>query len=303
MIILKDKKTWKTAESFEELADTMSKALQQIPGMTSGFQFPIQMRFNELVAGARQDVVCKIFGENIDTLAAYAVKLGSLAKGIEGASDIYVEAVTGLPQIVVRYKRDVLTMYGLDIADVNRTIRTAFAGESAGKIYENERRYDLVVRLSDQFRTDIEDIRQLMLPTNTGEQVPLVAVADIQIEQGPNQIQREDAKRRIIVGFNTRGRDVETVVAELQQKINKKLSLPSGYYVEFGGQFENLVEAKKRLSIAVPIALALIFAMLYFAFGSLKYGILIFSAIPLSAIGGVLSLWLRDMPFSISAGV
>lgn len=303
MIILKDKKTWKTAESFEELADTMSKALQQIPGMTSGFQFPIQMRFNELVAGARQDVVCKIFGENIDTLAAYAGKLGSLAKGIEGASDIYVEAVTGLPQIVVRYKRDVLTMYGLDIADVNRTIRTAFAGESAGKIYENERRYDLVVRLSDQFRTDIEDIRQLMLPTNTGEQVPLVAVADIQIEQGPNQIQREDAKRRIMVGFNTRGRDVETVVAELQQKINKKLSLPSGYYVEFGGQFENLVEAKKRLSIAVPIALALIFAMLYFAFGSLKYGILIFSAIPLSAIGGVLSLWLRDMPFSISAGV
>lgn len=303
MITLKDKKTWTSAESFEALADTMSKALQQIPGMTTGFQYPIQMRFNELVAGARQDVVCKIFGENIDTLAAYAERMGSIAKGIQGASDIYVEEVTGLPQIVVRYKRDILSMYGLDIADVNRTLRTAFAGESAGKVYENERRYDMVVRLSDQSRTDIEDVRQLMLPTLNGEQIPLSSVAEIHVEQGPNQIQREDAKRRIIVGFNTRGRDVETIVDELQQKIKKSLPLPSGYYVVFGGQFENLVEAKKRLSIAVPIALALIFAMLYFAFGSLKYGMLIFSAIPLSAIGGILSLWLRDMPFSISAGV
>lgn len=303
MITLKDKKEWTSAESFEELADTMSKALQQIPGMTSGFQYPIQMRFNELVAGARQDVVCKIFGENIDTLAAYAGKLGALAKSIDGASDIYVEGVTGLPQIVVRFKREIMSMYGLDIADVNRIIRAAFAGETAGKVYENERRFDMAVRLSDLSRTDIEDIRQLMLPTPTGEQIPLSAVADIAVEQGPNQIQREDAKRRIIVGFNTRGRDVETVVDELQQKIKKALPLPSGYYVVYGGQFENLTEAKKRLSIAVPIALALIFAMLYFAFGSLKYGMLIFSAIPLSAIGGILSLWLRDMPFSISAGV
>lgn len=303
MITLKDKKTWTSAETFEGLADTMSKALQQIPGMTSGFQYPIQMRFNELVAGARQDVVCKLFGENIDTLAAYAGMLGNLAKSIEGASDIYVESVTGLPQIVVRYKRDMMSMYGLDIADVNRTIRTAFAGEAAGKVYENERRYDIVVRLSDQSRMDIDDIRMLMLPTSAGEQIPLNAVADIAIEQGPNQIQREDAKRRIIIGFNTRGRDVETVVDELQQKIKRTLSLPSGYYVVFGGQFENLVEAKKRLSIAVPIALALIFALLYFAFGSLKDGLLIFSAIPLSALGGIFSLWIRDMPFSISAGV
>lgn len=303
MITLKDKKTWTSANSFEELADTMSKALQRIPGMTYGFQYPIQMRFNELVAGARQDVVCKLFGENIDTLAVYADRIGAIAKGIDGASDIYIEVVTGLPQIVVRYKRELLSMYGLDIADVNRTIRAAFAGETAGKVYENERRYDMVVRLEDQSRTDLDDIRQLMLPIANGEQVPLMNVADIQVEQGPNQIQREDAKRRIIVGFNTRGRDVETVVEELQQEIKKKIPLPSGYYVVYGGQFENLVEAKKRLFIAVPIALALIFVLLYFAFGSFKYGLLIFSAIPLSAIGGIFSLWLRDMPFSISAGV
>lgn len=303
MITLKDKKTWRSAESFEELADTMSRALQGIPGLSAGFQYPIQMRFNELVAGARQDVVCKIFGENLDTLAAYAGKLGAMAKGIDGATDVYVEAVTGLPQIVVRYKRDLLSMYGIDIADVNRTIRAAFAGEAAGKVYENERRFDVVVRLSDQSRHDIEDVRQLLIPTAAGEQVPISAIADIEVEEGPNQIQREDAKRRIIVGFNIRGRDVETVVDELEKKVSKSLPLPSGYYVVYGGQFENLVEAKQRLSIALPVALALIFMMLYFAFSSLKQGMLIFTAIPLSAIGGILSLWLRDMPFSISAGV
>jgi cobalt-zinc-cadmium resistance protein CzcA len=196
-----------------------------------------------------------------------------------------------------------MAMYGLDIRDVNRVIRTAFAGESAGQVFENERRYDLVVRLSDQSRHDLEHVQQLQVLTANGIQIPLSEVADIAIEQGPNQIQREDAKRRIIVGFNTRGRDVQTVVSELQEKISRTMPFPPGYYVVFGGQFENLVEAKQRLSIAVPIALGLIFLMLYFAFGSLRYGLLIFSAIPLSAIGGIISLWIRGMPFSISAGV
>ncbi len=303
MVTLKEKKKWTSASSYDELANMMSDSLQKIPGYTTGFQYPIQMRFNELIAGARQDVVCKIFGENLDSLATAAGKLGSLIHTIQGATDVYVEAVTGLPQIVVRYKRDLLAMYQLTINDVNTTVRAAFAGEAAGKIYENERRYDVVVRLSDQSRRDVEDIRQLMVTTPSGVQVPLYQVADINLEVGPNQIQREDAKRRIIVGFNTRGRDVQSVVAELQEKVAKKLYMPAGYYIHYGGQFENLVEAKKRLTIAVPIALALIFIMLYFAFGSVKYGLMIYTAIPLAAIGGVLSLWLRGMPFSISAGV
>ncbi|MFN5648418.1 MAG: efflux RND transporter permease subunit, partial [Sphingobacteriales bacterium] len=303
MVTLKDKRTWTSADSYDELADMMSDSLQKIPGYTTGFQYPIQMRFNELIAGARQDVVCKIFGENLDSLASVASKLGAVIHSINGAADVYVEAVTGLPQIVVRYKRDLLAMYRLSVDDVNRTVRTAFAGEAAGKIYENERRYDVVVRLHDQSRKDVEDIRQMMVTTPSGVQIPLNQVADINLEVGPNQIQREDAKRRIIVGFNTRGRDVQSVVAELQTKVEKQLHMPAGYYIHYGGQFENLVEAKKRLSIAVPVALALIFIMLYFAFGSIKYGLMIYTAIPLSAIGGVLSLWLRGMPFSISAGV
>lgn len=303
IVSLKDKKKWTSAESYDELANKMSIALQDIPGFTTGFQYPVQMRFNELIAGARQDVVCKIFGEDLDTLAKQAKILAGLVAGIEGAKDIYEEAVTGLPQIVIRYKRDQMAMYGLSVKDVNRVVRTAFAGDVAGQIYENERSFDLVVRMREQSRQDISDVSQLLIPTPKGTQLPLYQVADVLIEEGPNQIQREDAKRRIIVAFNTRGRDVQSIVQELQTRVDAKMRLPSGYYIKYGGQFENLMEARQRLMIAVPLALLLIFLMLYFAFGSVKYGLLIFSAIPLSAIGGVLSLWLRDMPFSISAGV
>lgn len=303
IVSLKDKKTWTSADSYDELANLMSQALQEVPGITAGFQYPVQMRFNELIAGARQDVVCKIFGEDLDTLAAQAAILSSLVSGIDGAKDIYLEAVTGLPQIVIRYKRDQMSLYGLSINDVNRIVRAAFAGDVAGRIYENERRFDLVVRLNEPSRKDISNVQQLLIPTPAGTQIPLSQLADVKIEEGPNQIQREDAKRRIIVAFNTRGRDVQSVVQELQSKVAAKMRLPAGYYVKYGGQFENLVEARKRLLIAVPLALLLIFVMLYFAFGSVKYGLLIFSAIPLSAIGGILSLWMRDMPFSISAGV
>ncbi|MFT3945374.1 MAG: CusA/CzcA family heavy metal efflux RND transporter [Agriterribacter sp.] len=303
MISLKPQKEWTSAKSFDELADKMSAALQEVPGMTSGFQFPVQMRFNELISGAKQDIVCKIFGENLDSLASYAGKLGALAKKTSGAKDIYVEAITGLPQIVVRYKQDAMAHYQLTVADINQLIRTAFAGESAGLIYEEERRYDITVRLRNDARKDIKDIQELLIPTPMGTQVPLYQVADINIEEGPNQIQREDAKRRIIVGFNVRGRDVESVVNELSEKAGKELTLPSGYYIKYGGQFQNLVEAKRRLYITVPAALLLILVMLYFAFGSIKHGLLIFSAIPLSAIGGIFALWIRGMPFSISAGV
>ncbi len=303
MITLKPKKEWTSASSFDELANKMSKALEEIPGMTNGFQYPVQMRFNELISGARQDIVCKIFGEDLDSLSAYANQMGGIVSTVDGAKDIYIETVTGLPQVVIKYNRESMAHYQLNVTDVNQLIRTAFAGETAGIIYENERRYDLVVRLEDEGRKYLSDVQQLLIPTPAGLQVPLYQVASVDIKEGPNQIQRENAQRRIIVGFNVRGRDVESVVDELSKKADSQLKLPAGYYIKYGGQFENLVEATRRLSIAVPAALLLILVMLYFAFGSLKYGLLIFSAIPLSAIGGILALWVRDMPFSISAGV
>ena len=303
IILLKPKSEWTSASDFDELADRMSKKLSVIPGMTSGFQFPVQMRFNELISGARQDVVCKIFGENLDSLSEYAQQLGKLIRKVNGATDLYVEAVTGLPQIVIDFNRDALAIHQLNIEEVNRVIHAAFAGVVAGTIFENERRFDLVIRLHDESRTELQDVQQLLIPTSSGLQVPLYQLAKVDIKDGPNQVQREDARRRIIVGFNVRGRDVESVVNELNAKVKEELRLPSGYTIHYGGQFENLKEAEQRLMIAVPAALLLILLLLYFAFGSLRFGLLIFSAIPLSAIGGVLALWLRDMPFSISAGV
>lgn len=303
MVILKDKSKWTSAKTFDELANKMSKELENLPGISAGFQYPVQMRFNELMTGARQDVVCKIFGEDLDSLTKWSEKLGALVNEVDGAEDLYVEKITGLPQIVINFNRDALSVYRVNIDDVNRIIRTAFAGESAGMIYENERRFDLVVRLDETSRKDLSDVQNLLVTTGMGTQVPLYTIADISIKEGPNQIQREDAKRRIVVGFNVRGRDVQSVVHELQSKVEANFKLPVGYYITYGGQFENLVQAKQRLSIALPISLLLIFVMLYFAFGKLKYGALIFSAIPLSAIGGILALWIRGMPFSISAGV
>ena len=303
MVILKPKDEWTSAKTFDELAEKMSKALSAVPGITTGFQFPVQMRFNELMTGGRQDVVVKIFGENLDTLSRYAERLGTMTNSVDGARDIYVEAITGLPQIVVDYNRAALRQFGLTITDVNNTVQAAFAGAVSGQVFENERRFDLVVRLEGGLRKDIEDVRNLQLQTPSGIQIPLQQVANVEIKMGPNQIQRENAQRRISVGFNVRGRDVESIVNELQQKVDRELKLPAGYYVTYGGQFENLLHAKKRLGIAVPVALLLIFLMLFFAFGSVKQGLLVYSAIPLSAIGGVFALLLRDLPFSISAGI
>jgi heavy metal efflux system protein len=303
MVILKDKKLWTSAKTFDELAEKMSVAVSDVPGVTAGFQYPVQMRFNELMTGARQDVVCKIFGENLDSLAFYAEKLGNLAGKIEGAKDLYVEQVTGMPQITVEYDRAAIARFGLNIEDVNRTLKTAFAGESAGVLYEGEKRFDIVVRLQGDERKDLSNVQNLLIATPKGEQIPLSMVAKVAIKEGLNQIQREEAKRRIIVGFNVRGTDIQTVVNNLKTQTDKQLKLPAGYRLTFGGQFENLNAAKLRLSIAVPVALLLILLLLYFAFGSIKQGLLVFSAIPLATIGGVFALWLRDMPFSISAGI
>lgn len=303
MIILKDKSEWTSAKSFDELAEKMSKELEAVPGVTFGFQYPVQMRFNELMTGARQDVVCKIFGENLDTLALYAKKLGNIVNTIEGTSDLYVEAVTGMPQIVITYNRAVIAQYGLNIEDINNVVNTAFAGQSSGMVYEEEKRFDLVVRLSGDKRKNLQDVQNVLIPTPQGTQIPLNQVASVDEVDGPNQIQREDAQRRIVVGFNVRGRDVQSIVKELQGKVDKQIKFPPGYYPRYGGTFENLEAAKKRLAIAVPVSLLLIFLMLYFAFRSVRHGLLIYSAIPLSAIGGILALAARGMPFSISAGI
>ncbi len=303
MVILKPKKEWTSAKTFDELAEKMGKALENVPGITAGFQFPVQMRFNELMTGARQDVVCKIFGENLDTLAAYAAKLGSIISTVEGTKNLYVEAVAGMPQIIINYDRNTIAQYNLTIADINRVVNTAFAGQSTGMLFEGEKRFDVVVRLKGELKQDLKDVENLLIPTPQGTQIPLYQLADVQIKEGPNQIQREDAKRRIVAGFNIRGRDVQSVVNELQQKIEKQIKFPAGYYVTYGGAFENLSAAKQRLLVAVPVSLLLIFLLLYFAFNSVKQGLLIYSAIPLSAIGGIFFLALRGMPFSISAGV
>ena len=303
MIILKDKSKWTSAHSFNELSEKMGEALKDVPGVTFGFQFPVQMRFNELMTGARQDVVCKIFGENLDTLARYAEQLGKIVTTVKGSQNLFVEPVTGMPQIIVNYKRASIAQYNLNIEDINKVLNTAFAGQSTGLIFEEEKRFDLVVRLQNNQRKNLEDVQNLLIPTPQGTQIPLHQLAEVSIKDGPNQIQREDAKRRIVVGFNVRDRDVQSIVNELQQKVEQQIKLPAGYYITYGGAFENLNEAKKRLMIAVPVSLILIFLLLFFAFGSVKQGLIIYTAIPLSAIGGIFFLALRGMPFSISAGV
>jgi cobalt-zinc-cadmium resistance protein CzcA len=303
MVILKDKSEWTSAKTFNELAEKMGKAVADIPGITTSFQFPVQMRFNELMTGAKQDVVCKIFGENLDTLAAYSQKLGAIVNTVEGAKNLYLEPVTGMPEVIIEYNRDAIAQYNLNIAEINKVVNTAFAGQSSGLLFEGEKRFDVVVRLNTDKRNDLDDVKNLLIPTPLGTQIPLYQLAKVEIKNGPNQIQREDAKRRIIIGFNVRGRDVQSIVNELQKKVEATIKFPSGYYINYGGAFENLNAAKQRLMIAVPISLILIFLLLFFAFNSVRHGLLIYSAIPLSAIGGIFFLALRGMPFSISAGV
>lgn len=304
MIILKPRAEWTSATTYDELSEKMSAELKKnMIGVTYSFQYPVAMRFNELMTGARQDVVCKIFGENLDTLKVYAEKLGQISKKIQGAQNIYVEPVSGMPQIVISYKREAMSQFGLNVSDVNNIVNTAFAGQATGSVFEGEKKFDLVVRLDGTQRKNVDDVNNLLISTPSGIEIPLSTVANVELKESINQIQRENAQRRIIVGFNVRNRDIQSTVEDLQQNVEKQLKLPAGYSIKYGGTFENLQQAKSRLAIAVPVSLFLILLMLYFAFNSVKYGLLIFSAIPLSAIGGILSLWLRDMNFSISAGV
>lgn len=303
MIILKPKSDWKRNISYDGLAEEFEEKLNTIPGVFFEKNQPIQMRFNELMTGIRQDVAVKIFGENMDTLLNYANKINQVVQSVEGTTEPSVERVSGLPQIVIKYNRSQIANYGLNIEEINHIVSTAFAGGDAGVVFENERKFDLVVRLDSSHRNSIDDVSHLYIPTANRTQIPLSQVAEINMELGPAQISREDGKRRIVIGFNIKDRDVASVVEDIQKKLNEKVKLPEGYYYTYGGTFENLQAASKRLMIALPVALVLIFMLLYFTFSSVKQATLIYTAIPMSAIGGVFALLIRDMPFSISAGI
>jgi cobalt-zinc-cadmium resistance protein CzcA len=303
IIILHDKENWTKAESKDELAEKMQEAMSAVPGVNFAFSQPIEMRFNELMTGVRSDVAIKIYGDDLDVLFEQGNEAAGIIGGIQGAADINVEQITGLPQMVVEYERNKIAQYGLAIEDVNQAIQTAFSGGKTGVVFEGERRFDMVVRLQEPFRQDIENLRDLYISLPNGEQVPLEQVATIGYQEGPAQISRDDTRRRIVVGVNVRDRDVESLVNEIRSELETNLDLPAGYYITYGGAFENLQRAKDRLAIAVPIALGLIFLLLYFTFSSFKETLMVFTAIPLASIGGVFALWIRGIPFSISAGV
>ncbi len=303
IITLKDKREWTTAETREELVAKMEEKLVVLAGVKFEFQQPIQMRFNELLSGSKQDIAVKIFGDDLNTLAEKAADVEKIIQKIEGVADINVEKVTGLAQVQVEYNRDRLAQYGLSVEEVNRVLRTAFAGSQAGVVFDEEKRFGLVVRLDIDYRQSLDDVKSLSVLLPDGGQIPFEMIADIQIKSGPAQVSRENTKRRITIGFNVRNRDVQSVIAEVTRMIDKQIKLPTGYFVTYGGQFQNLEAAKTRLSIAVPVALLLIFVLLFFTFNSVLQTLLIFSAVPMSAIGGVFALWLRGMNFSISAGV
>lgn len=303
IIVLKDKDEWTANDNQEELVEKMKEAMAVIPGVNFEFSQPIELRFNELMTGVRSDIAIKIYGEDLQLLYQKGQEANAAIQGIDGVGDTKLEQIVGLPQMQVQYDRDKIAQYGLNIEDLNTLVRTAFAGEAAGVVFEGEKRFDLVVRLEKAFRQDIQNLRELYLTLPNGNSVPLNEIASIEYQNAPMQISRDDTKRRIVLGVNARGRDVESLVGEIEQTLQTKVDLPPGYYITYGGQFENLQEAKARLSVAVPVALLLIFTLLYLTFHSLGQALLIFTAIPLSAIGGIWALTLRGMPFSISAGV
>ncbi|MDX1942006.1 MAG: efflux RND transporter permease subunit, partial [Saprospiraceae bacterium] len=302
MIILKEKEEWVSASTREELVEKMKAKLEVIAGASFEFTQPIQLRFNELMTGAKADLAVKIFGENVEELKRLADQAANIINGIPGAADVKVEQTEGLPQLMVEYNRQKIAEYGLNIEELNTLVRTAYAGEAAGVVFENERKFDLVVRLNEQARNQL-DLSRLFVHLDNGTMIPLSEVANAKYSEGPMQISRESARRRITIGVNVRNRDISSLVAEVEAALAARLKMPPGYSIQYGGQFENLQKAQARLAIAVPVALLLIFVLLYFTFGKLKYAIMIFTAVPMSAIGGVLALWMRGMPFSISAGV
>jgi cobalt-zinc-cadmium resistance protein CzcA len=302
-IVMKPKEEWTSASNRQDMFEKIEESLSVIPGVGYEFSQPIQLRFNELMTGSKADIAIKLYGEDLDLLYSKAKEAESVITKLSGVGTVNVEQTIGMPQIIINFKYDKMAQYGLQVKEVNQVVRAAFAGESAGIIYEGEKRFDLVVRLEEKYRSGMDDVKNLYITLDNGTQVPLSAVAEIELIDAPMQISRENTNRRIVIGVNVGDTDVETLVEKIQTELDAKVDLPVGYYFTYGGQFENLKAANARLAIAVPLALALIFILLYFTFGSLAQAVLIFTAIPLSAIGGIWALELRGMPFSISAGI
>ncbi len=302
-LILKPQENWTKAKTKAELIDKIKEELSVFTGVNYEFTQPIEMRFNELLTGVREDIAIKLYGDDLDVLAEKAQEIAGLVSSIRGISGVKAEATKGLPQITVKYNRNIMARYGLNISDVNTTVQSAFSGGVAGRIYEGERMFDLVVRLDEQHRKSIEDIRNLFVNLPNGRQIPLQELATIDYQAGPMQIGRDNTNRRTYVGINVKDRDIKSLVTEIQQVLDEKLDLPTGYYIRYGGAFENLERASKKLTLVVPLALALIFMLVFFAIKSFKQTLMIYIAIPFAAVGGIFSLYLRDMPFSISAGV
>jgi cobalt-zinc-cadmium resistance protein CzcA len=321
-VMLHPKKQWKRARSQEELAEVMEAAIANLAGQNFEFSQPIELRFNELIAGVRSDLAVKVFGDDLEIMTTNANRIGRVLGGIPGAADVKVEQTSGLPVLTIDIDRNAIARFGLNVADVQEVIETAVGGSTVGEVFEGDQRFDLVVRLPDEIRRDLEAIENLPIPLAPAESagpriaavrssdedlhpayVPLGAVANISIEEGPNQVSRENGKRRVVVQANVRGRDLGSFVAEAQRRVQAEVQPPPGYWLEWGGQYENLIAASNRLRIVVPLALGLIFAALFMSFGSVRQALLVFTGVPLALTGGVLALLLRGLPLSISAGI
>ncbi len=303
LIELKPKDEWKSGMSKDELVKAMDKELSKLPGMGLSFSQPIQLRVAELISGVRSDIAIKLFGEDLEVLKEKAEDIAKVVSKIEGAADVKVEQVTGLPQLQIKIDRSKISRYGVNVADINQIIETAIGGKSTGEVFEGEKRFDLVVRFKEEARNNVDVIKNILVPTPNGSSIPLSQLADVYIEEGPAQISRERSQRRIVVEANVRERDIGSFVEEAQLKLDETIKLPTGYYLEWGGTFENLQSARTRLAIVVPLSLFLIFILLFISFGSVKNALLIYTGIPFAIVGGVFSLLIRGMHFSISAGV
>lgn len=302
MIALKPKAEWTSAKTTPELMEKMEETLSAIPGLEAEISQPIQMRNNELLTGIKQDVAIKIFGEDLDVLTQQAGKVKKMIEDVPGVSGIFVEEVAGLPQIQVKYNHEKMAAYGVSVDDISEILETTFAGAVAGSLYEGDKKFDIVLRMDPSQRNE-ESLEQLSIPLKDGTNIPLSQVADIDYSPAPAQVSHEDGARRIYVGFNVKGRDVQSTVEDIQEILYEKLKLPDGYYYNYGGEFENLQSATNRLMVVIPIALVIILLLLYATVKNVRESLFVFSAIPLAAIGGVWALWIRGMPFSISAGV
>lgn len=302
MIALKPKAEWISAKTTPELMEKMEETLSAIPGLEAEISQPIQMRNNELLTGIKQDVAIKIFGDDLDVLTQQAGKVKKMIEDVPGVSGIFVEEVAGLPQIQVKYNHEKMAAYGVSVDDISEILETTFAGAVAGSLYEGDKKFDIVLRM-DPSQRNVESLEQLSIPLKDGTDIPLSQVADIDYSPAPAQVSHEDGARRIYVGFNVKGRDVQSTVEDIQEILDEKLKLPDGYYYNYGGEFENLQSATNRLMVVIPIALVIILLLLYATVKYVRESLFVFSAIPLAAIGGVWALWLRGMPFSISAGV